>query len=95
MTRRQVFERFRKDITIRAKTFFTHLLEQRGYHGKLIIDHRNHEIRVKVTPPGRVQSSTNKDAKQLSGGEKSFAQICLLLSVWEAMGSPIRALDEL
>jgi len=95
VTRRHTYDLFRKDITIRAKTFFTHLLEQRGFHGKLIIDHRNQEIRVKVTPPGRTKTSSNKDPKTLSGGEKSFAQICFLLSVWEAMGSPIRALDEL
>lgn len=30
----------------------------------------------------------------MSGGEKSYATICLLLSLWQAIGSPIRALDE-
>lgn len=38
---------------------------------------------------------TGRGAKTLSGGEKSFSQICLLLALWEAMGSPIRCLDEL
>lgn len=36
----------------------------------------------------------DKDPKALSGGEKSFATICLLLSLWEAIGCPIRCLDE-
>jgi chromosome segregation ATPase len=34
------------------------------------------------------------DPKSLSGGEKSYATICLLLALWEAMASPFRALDE-
>ncbi|KAJ3416308.1 Structural maintenance of chromosomes protein 6 [Chytridiales sp. JEL 0842] len=35
-----------------------------------------------------------KDPKTLSGGEKSFSTVCLLLSLWESMGNPFRALDE-
>ena len=45
--------------------------------------------------PAGSERGTRKDPKSLSGGEKSFTQVCMLLSVWEAMGSPIRALDEL
>ncbi|KAG4304636.1 hypothetical protein PORY_002029 [Pneumocystis oryctolagi] len=36
----------------------------------------------------------NNSSRGLSGGEKSFSTVCLLLSIWEAMGSPIRCLDE-
>lgn len=39
-------------------------------------------------------ANTGRQTKTLSGGEKSFSTICLLLSIWEAMGSPIRCLDE-
>lgn len=39
-------------------------------------------------------SDKGRQTKTLSGGEKSFSTICLLLSIWEAMGSPIRCLDE-
>ena len=74
---------------------FTHLLSQRGFLGKLQFDHTKQEIRVKVKTPGASDQGMRKDPKSLSGGEKSFTQICMLLSMWEAMGSPIRALDEL
>lgn len=41
-----------------------------------------------------INSDTGREANTLSGGEKSFATICLLLSIWEAIASPIRCLDE-
>ena len=43
-------------------------------------------------------TKTNDKGRQtstLSGGEKSFSTICLLIALWDAMGSPIRCLDEL
>ncbi|KAJ5573064.1 hypothetical protein N7450_010048 [Penicillium hetheringtonii] len=47
-----------------------------------------------VEPDITKDDPTGRGAKTLSGGEKSFSQICLLLALWEAMGSPIRCLDE-
>ena len=35
-----------------------------------------------------------KDPKSLSGGERSFSTVALLLSMWEVAGCPIRCLDE-
>jgi structural maintenance of chromosomes protein 6 len=87
---------FRKLITIKAKSLFTYLLERRGYVGRLSFSHKREEIRITVNPRGEGEGEkSTKDPKNLSGGEKSFTQICLLLSAWEAMGSPIRCLDEL
>lgn len=39
-------------------------------------------------------TTTTTTTHGLSGGEKSFSTICLLLSLWDAMGAPIRCLDE-
>jgi hypothetical protein len=52
-------------------------------------------VPTQVEPDITKDDSTGRGAKTLSGGEKSFSQICLLLALWEAMGSPIRCLDEL
>jgi chromosome segregation ATPase len=41
-----------------------------------------------------VANGGGRQTKTLSGGEKSFSTICLLLALWDAMGSPIRCLDE-
>lgn len=40
------------------------------------------------------RSGDGRQTKTLSGGEKSYSTVCLLLSLWDAMGSPIRCLDE-
>jgi structural maintenance of chromosomes protein 6 len=93
--RKQQYFRFRKLISYKARQVFSFLISQRGFSGKLSFDHQDEEIKIKVNPRGESEQGTRKDPKSLSGGEKSFTQICMLLAVWEAMGSPIRALDEL
>ncbi|KAJ2089482.1 Structural maintenance of chromosomes protein 6 [Coemansia sp. RSA 986] len=49
-----------------------------------------------ISQQGRsgTEGHQRKDTKSLSGGEKSFTTICLLLSLWETMNCPVRALDE-
>ena len=48
-----------------------------------------------MQPDETQRDRQGRQTKTLSGGEKSFSQICLLLSLWEAIGAPIRCLDEL
>ncbi|KAI7834371.1 hypothetical protein BX661DRAFT_177093 [Kickxella alabastrina] len=84
---------------------FTNHLYQRGYTGKLEFDHSLHTLVPKVQTDqdligeraanggaGNGKSSAayqRKDTKSLSGGEKSFTTICLLLSLWETMNCPM------
>jgi chromosome segregation ATPase len=70
------------------------LLSERAFRGKLTIDHRNKRLDVHVEPDETNKSGKGRQTKSLSGGEKSFSSICLLLSLWEAMGAPLRCLDE-
>ena len=58
------------------------------------MSHQDKELDIKIEPDLSKASDAGRAAKTLSGGEKSFSTICLLLSVWEAIGSPIRCLDE-
>ena len=56
------------------------------------------DLRAKLleqVEPDETRRGNGRSTQGLSGGEKSFSQICLLLSIWEAMGAPTRALDEL
>jgi len=92
--RRERWKKFRSYISCRAKAQFTYLLSERSFRGKLITDHRQKLLELSVEPDITKKDGSGRGAKTLSGGEKSFSQICLLLSIWEAMGSPIRCLDE-
>ncbi|KDE07849.1 hypothetical protein MVLG_01943 [Microbotryum lychnidis-dioicae p1A1 Lamole] len=87
---------FRDQISARAKLQFMHHLSARGFTGKLQFDHNHMRLNLRVQTEGGVKRnrSKQKDAKSLSGGEKSFSTICLLLTMWEAVGCPLRCLDE-
>lgn len=98
--RRKKWAVMRGRIALSAMQNFSFLLEHRGYTGSLSFNHDHGKLTVTVrTNEDAMKEATgkkgrNKDPKSLSGGEKSFSTICLLLSLWAAMGSPIRALDE-
>ncbi|GAA5984902.1 hypothetical protein JCM11641_003620 [Rhodosporidiobolus odoratus] len=87
---------FRDHISTRAKLQFVSYLGHRGFTGKLKFDHAGCRLNltVQTESSGKKQKQKQKDTKSLSGGEKSFSTICLLLTMWEAVGCPIRCLDE-
>lgn len=97
---------FRRSIAIRAKANFARNLATRGYEGTLKFNHKAEKLSLAVDTQqgqsgqlGNGATQTQRAAQQhsnkgMSGGERSFATACLLLSLWQAMSSPIRCLDE-
>lgn len=85
---------FQRYISSNSRSNFMYLLSERDFRGRLILDHINHTLEVQVEPDKTRKTETGRNTKTLSGGEKSFSSICLLLAIWEAMGSPLRCLDE-
>jgi chromosome segregation ATPase len=88
------WRQFQSQISARSRIQFTYLLSERGFRGKLLLDHKQHLLEIQVEPDETTLSASGRTTKTLSGGEKSFSSICLLLSVWEGMGAPLRCLDE-
>ncbi|KAK2167667.1 hypothetical protein LSH36_25g01011 [Paralvinella palmiformis] len=84
---------FRRMIAARTKVIFAVMLGTRRYSGKMIFDHRKESLEINILPSA-VSKETCKDLRSLSGGERSFATVCFILSLWEAMESPFRCLDE-
>ena len=93
--RTSVWKHFREHITVRARGEFAHLMSERGFRGEMKVNHRSKTLSLDVNPDTkRSAGAGGRQTKTLSGGEKSFSTVCMLLSLWEAMGSPIRCLDE-
>ncbi|KAI0098384.1 P-loop containing nucleoside triphosphate hydrolase protein [Daldinia grandis] len=94
MDRLRKWRTFQRLISAHARCNFNYLLSERGFRGELFLDHKAKRLRVQVEPDETRKSSAGRNTKTLSGGEKSFSSICLLLAIWDAMGSPLRCLDE-
>lgn len=90
------WQEFRLHIALRTKIIFQHNLANRGFFGKVDFDHSGEQLHLKVQTDGDAQTqaaaSREKDPRSLSGGEKSFSTVCLLLALWEAINCPIRCL---
>ena len=100
--RQRQWEDLRSGIAKRSNQDFAACLQARDYRGYLDYDHKNRSLTInvhidqieKTSMTDNVTELSKRDIKQLSGGEKSFGTTCFLLSLWDAMGCPIRCLDE-
>ena len=92
--RLEKWRKFQRYISSQSRANFIYLLSERGFRGKLLLDHERKALDLQVEPDRTEKRTAGRSTKTLSGGEKSFSSICLLLSIWEAMGSPLRCLDE-
>lgn len=79
-----------KSIT-EATFSFEESLALRGFKGELKFGFADKTLAMLVQTPNDDQPRT---VESLSGGEKSFTQIALLLAIWRVMDSRIRGLDE-
>ncbi|KAH8167860.1 hypothetical protein CIB48_g345 [Xylaria polymorpha] len=94
MDRLAKYREFQRHVSAQARCNFGYLLSERGFRGQLLLDHRARKLEVIVEPDKTRENGRGRNTKTLSGGEKSFSSICLLLAIWDAMGSPLRCLDE-
>lgn len=74
-----------------ASLCFERSLALRGFKGELKFNFKQKELTMLVQTKGDEKKRT---VDSLSGGEKSFMQIALLLSIWKVMDSKVRGLDE-
>jgi len=89
--RKRVWAYLLVSLSKRTREQFRCLLTQKGFEGDLIFDHDHKRLEISVRPSAK---SANKDTTSLSGGEKSFSTVSLLMSIWNVMETPLCAMDE-
>lgn len=81
----------RDAVSLRTSKEFNMYLRHCHYSGSLEFNHEDKTLDVHVqTGDARNERTT----RSLSGGEKSFAMVSLLMALWDAVECPFRAMDE-
>ena len=78
-----------------ASSEFNRRLSRKNHAGELMFDHQNESLRLEVKRNSQaVGSAATQDARNLSGGERSFTTLAFELAMWEFCATPFRVLDE-
>ena len=88
------WKKFRKAISRITNKRFDHTLNQKGQSGELLLDHKAETLSLTVQKDSRDSQSQIGNVKQLSGGERSYATLSLLVALGECVECPFRIMDE-
>jgi len=97
LQRKHGFKTIRSTTGKNINRNFTTQLNARNYIGKLDFDHKAHTLTIIVNPDSKAAAAAldlKRDIRSLSGGEKSYSSVSLILALWNAMTPPFRVLDE-
>lgn len=83
-------------MTIITAECFNLCLHVQQHHGKLSFENKDgeYELHMKLCMSNDKRSDELKDVLSLSGGERSFATVAFVTSLWTACYSPFHCLDE-
>ena len=73
---------------------FDEILNKKGSSGVIEFDHKKKQLNLVVQKDNRDEKSQTNDVKALSGGERSFTTLSLLLALGESLETPFRVMDE-
>ncbi|TMW59647.1 hypothetical protein Poli38472_004716 [Pythium oligandrum] len=94
--RTQVWQILRKEIAHRTSMEFNRYMYINNFAGKLKFRHDDQRLEIAVlhNEKGLSRKSQVTDMKELSGGERSYTQVSLLLALGESIECPFRVMDE-
>jgi len=92
--RKQRWRQFRQHIALTTDGNFNEILNDKGSSGTVEFNHKYNTLNLCVQKDATDANSQQKDVKALSGGERSYTTIALLLALGESLETPFRVLDE-
>ncbi|TDH65949.1 hypothetical protein CCR75_005443 [Bremia lactucae] len=94
--RKRVWQILRKEIAHRTSMEFNKYMCLNNFAGKLKFRHDDQRLEIAVlqNEAGASRASQVTDMKELSGGERSYTQVSLLLALGESIECPFRVMDE-
>ena len=72
--------KLKSNAKVISKNFDTYL-QSKGFAGKVKFDHKNHTLHLTCQTDNTNDESRVSDVRQLSGGERSYTTLCLLLAL--------------
>jgi chromosome segregation ATPase len=88
------WKKFRKSISTQTNTRFDGTLQKKGQSGCIEFDHQAKELHITVQKDNRDSQSQIENVKLLSGGERSYATLSLLVALGNSLECPFRVMDE-
>ena len=94
--RKSMWQLLRKEIAHRTSMEFNKYMKLNNFAGKLKFRHDDQRLDITVlhNEKGMSRASQVTDMKELSGGERSYTQVSLLLALGESIECPFRVMDE-
>ena len=77
-----------------VKRQFNNYLQNKRMKGKVAFDHDNQTLNMSVQADENDVNTLESDVRNMSGGERSYVTLCLLLSLGHIIECPFRLMDE-
>uniref|UniRef100_A0A182QPX3 Structural maintenance of chromosomes protein 6 n=1 Tax=Anopheles farauti TaxID=69004 RepID=A0A182QPX3_9DIPT len=81
-------------MSLRVKHKFKSIMQIRNYVGSIRIDREHGKLALSVVPRDSNIQNAVSTTKSLSGGERSYATVAFLISLWSCVDTPFFFLDE-
>lgn len=94
LSRRRRWKQLRSHIAATTNQTFDDMLQKKGSAGIIEFDHKGRKLDLVIQKDNTNDESQTADVKALSGGERSFTTLSLLLALGENLETPFRVMDE-